>query len=372
VSQVDRDSDTKGYGASLDDALGARHMPVLDGLRAIAALLVVLYHFDERRFLPAGGFGVLVFFVLSGFLITWLLCAEVERTGKVSLRRFYARRSLRIFPAFYVYWAITTAMLLVLQARTGKPVPWAQAASSFFYVCNYYQGLHHYPPSGYSHTWSLGVEEQFYLVWPALFIALARTAGRQRVLWVLSIIAASWAARLTLFFVGAPEEYLYTAFEARCDQLMLGCLVAVTLRAGLARGLVRALTSTPALLVLTLGALGASRAAESHFGPNYRNSIGFCVEPGLVALLIVQLFGSHKHVVVRWLDSRPMKVLGAMSYSIYLYQQLVLHFAPRFVPASAPMLIRLPITVAAVIAVAWLSYRFIETPLNKYKARFAA
>src|SRR5262249_39709282 len=145
----------------LSQSFHAKHIPKLDGLRAISALLVMLYHFGLP--IPAG-LGVTCFFVISGFLITRLLLDGHERTRRVSLKDFYIRRSFRIFPAFYVYWAGITVWLVY-----RRHVIWGQAVSSFFYVCNYYQGLHHYPSTPYSRTWSLGVEEQFYLLWPWVF-----------------------------------------------------------------------------------------------------------------------------------------------------------------------------------------------------------
>jgi len=346
-------------------------MPVLDGLRALAAMAVVVYHFDEERF-PFGGTGVLTFFVLSGFLITWLMCDEAERTGTISLRLFYARRSLRIFPAFYVYWLAALGLALMLHIQKGHPVPWAQAAASFFYVCNYYQGLNHYPSSGFSHTWSLGVEEQFYLLWPAAFLAIARLAPLRRVFVTAGIVALFFAIRLTLhLIVGVPEEYVYTSFETRADQLAVGCLLAVVLRSGSAQGIVRVL-ATPAATVATLSLFLFSQYLASTRGTDYRNVVGFSIEPALVATLILQLFAAHRSPWVRWLDSRPIRFLGRLSYSIYLYQQLVLHIVPRFVPKTLPWLVRLPISAGAVVLVAYASYRFIEQPFNRMKARFAA
>jgi peptidoglycan/LPS O-acetylase OafA/YrhL len=359
------------YGGDLDRALSSRHMPVLDGLRALAAMAVVFYHFDEERF-PIGGTGVLAFFVLSGFLITWLMCDEAERTSTISLRRFYARRSLRIFPAFYVYWLAALALALLLHVQKGRPMPWAQAAASFFYVCNYYQGLNHYPSSGFSHTWSLGVEEQFYLLWPAAFCMIVRLSPLRRVYATAGLVALFFAIRLTLHLVvGVPEEYVYTAFETRADQLAVGCLLAVVLRSGVATGIVRVLI-TPAATLATLGLFVASQYLSFTRGTGYRNVVGFSIEPALVATLILQLFAAHRSPWVRWLDSRPMRFLGGLSYSIHLYQQLVLHILPRFVPKTIPMLVRLPISAGAVVLVAYASYRFVEQPFNRMKARFAA
>ncbi len=349
-------------------------VPALDALRSLAILLVVVGHASAENtrlagasnafaslFFVRGGFvGVDLFFVLSGYLIGRELWLEVERTGGIAVGRFMLRRSFRIWPLYFFFFFFVIVVLGRADFANGKW--WSDAV----FLTNYVnRGV-------VMGSWSLGVEEQFYLVWPAVFLALAHTAGRRRVAWVAAIILASWVARLTLFFLDAPEAYIYTAFETRCDQLMCGCLVAVTLRAGLARGAVRALTRAPGLLLVTILALAASRVAEVRFGTSYRDTVGFCVEPGLVALLIVQLFAAHRHPAVRWLDARPMRFLGALSYSIYLYQQLVLHFVPRFVPASLPLVVRLPVTVGLVVVVGWLSHRLVEAPINRYKARFAA
>src|SRR5215203_3503971 len=116
-----------------------------------------------------GGLGVTIFFVLSGFLITWLLLKEEAKWGDVSLRLFYLRRSLRIFPAFYVFWAVIVIGMGVLR---HKPVAWPQAISALFYTSNYYQAITGNWQTALFHTWSLAIEEQFYLLWPALFMAL--------------------------------------------------------------------------------------------------------------------------------------------------------------------------------------------------------
>jgi peptidoglycan/LPS O-acetylase OafA/YrhL len=113
------------YPSSLDYAIQGRSLPSLDGLRAIAVFLVVFYHSG----LPVnGGVGVLMFFVISGFLITWLLLHEDKRWGNISLRLFYIRRTLRIFPAFYVFWVLVVFTFIVFR----KPLQVSQAAASFF------------------------------------------------------------------------------------------------------------------------------------------------------------------------------------------------------------------------------------------------
>lgn len=152
--------------ADLDSKLSHSHIPALDGIRAVAVFLVIGSHFGFA--LVPGTQGVMIFFVLSGFLITWLLLKENERYGSVSLAGFYKRRTLRIFPAFYVYWLIVVTLLI----GTGRAVPWPHAWSSLLYVSNYYSAINGDPNNGFSHTWSLAIEEQFYLLWPLVFLML--------------------------------------------------------------------------------------------------------------------------------------------------------------------------------------------------------
>ena len=351
----------------LRSALDQRHLGKLDGLRAVAALLVVYYHFGLP--VPAG-FGVLAFFVLSGFLITWLLLLEEDRCGTVSLRNFYVRRSLRIFPAFYCYWFLTTGALLAV----GGHILWGQAMSSFFYVANYYQGLNGYPSSGYSHTWSLGIEEQFYLLWPVAFLALQRR-HQWRLAAATGVVVAVWTLRLFAELVGnVPEEYIYTAFEMRIDHILIGCILALILHDGLGARVWRPLVTHRAFLLLPIGVLLASLCLDRiGGGTRYRNLVGFIVDPIAIALLIPLLLAAGNHPSVRWLDSRLARYLGGISYSIYLYQQMVIgptrHLLNRFGVSEVVTAVVVPL---AVIAAAGMSYRLVESPFLRMKERLAA
>jgi len=331
----------------LAKALRAKHIPKLDGLRALSALLVMLYHFGYP--IPAG-FGVTCFFVISGFLITWLLLEERDKTGGTSLKGFYIRRAFRIFPAFYVYWALSVAYKVIWH----RPLLWGQAVSSFFYVCNYYQGLNAYPESGFSRTWSLGVEEQFYLLWPFLFMKLREPRQLLRVL--LGIIAAIWVYRLGLYFAGVHEYYLYTAFECRADSIFVGCALAVALRQRLLDAWVGRLCRHWTRLLVTVGCLGLSLVFHHAYGSNYRDPVAHLVEPVLFAILIVQMIG------IQWrplelLDARPVRFLGLISYSTYLYHGVV----P--IPASAPVVLKL---IPAYVMAAG-SYLGVEKPFLRLR-----
>jgi peptidoglycan/LPS O-acetylase OafA/YrhL len=135
----------------LDSKLSHSHIPALDGLRAVAVFLVIIAHFGFV--MVPGAHGVMIFFVLSGFLITWLLLKENERYGTVSLAAFYKRRTLRIFPAFYAYWLL----MITLLVGTGRAVLWRHAWRALFYTSNYYSAFRGDPNNGFSHTWSLAI-----------------------------------------------------------------------------------------------------------------------------------------------------------------------------------------------------------------------
>jgi peptidoglycan/LPS O-acetylase OafA/YrhL len=331
-------------------ALNSRHIPKLDALRFVSALLVMLYHFDYP--IPAG-FGVVCFFVMSGFLITWLLLQEREQTGNTSLKGFYLRRAFRIFPAFYAYWTMAVLIRLVRH----HPVLWGQALAAFFYVSNYYQGLHAYPESMLSQSWSLGVEEQFYLLWPFLFAKLS--GDRPKLLKLLGgIICGIWILRLVLYFVGVPEVYLYTAFECRADAIFVGCAMAIALRERRLDRLVAALCAHWTRLIPTYILLVASLWMHHRYGFRYRDPVGDIADPLLFAVLIVQLIGVEWRPL-RVLDTRPVRYLGLISYSTYLYHGVV----P--VPAFLPVFLK----VVPSYLMAAASYTWVEKPFLRMRDR---
>lgn len=339
--------------------LNQTHLPSLDGLRAIAVFMVVFYHLNVLW--VSGGTGVLVFFVLSGFLITWLLLKEEDRFGKISLKLFYLRRTLRIMPAFYVYWFLLVGSLIVF----SKHLFLGQAICSFFYVNNYYQALMGDPNTGLSHTWSLGVEEQFYLLWPITFILLKRNATRLRFL--LCSIAVVWIYRECLVFAfHDPQGYIYEAFDTRADHLMIGCLLAIALKQGVWARLWRFLVALPGMMWATLVALVCSGVAEHFLGVRYRDGIGFIVEPILAAVLIVQGIAHGSSSLGKVLNWKWVSYLGAISYSVYLYHPVTIGIGRKLahhLPVLSPLA-----ALAAVIVVSSASHLFVEKPMQRLRA----
>ncbi len=205
-------------------ALG--HVPALDGLRGIAIALVLSVHVGDE-FLPGGRLGVDLFFVLSGFLITSLLVTEWHATNAISLRAFYRRRALRLFPALFtmlgVYVLVASALGLSGRGDLGSSL--TAAGLGAFYVYNLAAGYFGFMSDGLGHLWSLGQEEQFYVLWPPVLLLALRRRARPRSLiaglWALIVALLAW--RVWLVFGGASGARLYTP-DTHSDPILIGCL----------------------------------------------------------------------------------------------------------------------------------------------------
>jgi peptidoglycan/LPS O-acetylase OafA/YrhL len=355
-------SDIRDSGslAALAENIRRKKIPKLDALRAVSVFLVVLYHV-AFSFIPAG-LGVMVFFVISGFLITWLLLEEVDQTGSVSLGHFYFRRTFRIFPAFYLFWAIIVAALLLKHGH----IIWGQVIATFFYVGNYYQGLNHYPETSLSHAWSLGVEEQYYLLWPAVVLLLARKP--QLLLRVTCAgIFLVWIYRGILVSCGAPQEYIYTAFDTRFDHLLIGCVVAISLRYGFFTKFWRCVCARTGYMLLPLSGLILSAWLFWIYGYHYRDTVGFIADPLMAAILMTQLIATRSKWLA-WMDSAPLVYLGTISYSTYLYNGIG---SPQLSKAFSNLPRAVPIILAFVASYAFatISYYAVEKPFLRMRAR---
>ena len=349
--------------ANLESGLKESQLAGLDGMRAIGAFLVVFYHFGIPY--VSGGLGVLMFFVLSGFLITWLLLRENDERGVVSLRKFYIRRSLRIFPAFYCYAAVLFAVILI------RHTPWvpAQALAALLYCSNYYQAFYGDPNTGFSHTWSLAIEEQFYLLWPMAFLAL-RGNYKSMSRFLAGAIVVIWIYREVLVWVFRVHQgYIYEAFDTRADHLLIGCLLAVALRAKLVPKFWSWITGRPWAAAVTAGLLALSNLGEAAYGYQYRDGVSFIVNPVLTAIWIAQLIALRNSPWWSWMSWAWIRYLGRISYSVYLYQQLLIGVPKKLLPDYGGIW-QLSATVALIVAVASLSHYFVERPFLRLKERF--
>ncbi|GEK17134.1 acyltransferase family protein [Cellulomonas persica] len=343
----------------------------IQGLRAVAVALVLLYHAGVPG-LPGGYVGVDVFFVISGFLITGLIVREIERTGRLSLTRFYARRARRLLPAtalvFVAVAAVTAAVLPVSQWRDVA----SDMVASALYVVNWrFADLSvdylaaDTATSPLQHFWSLAVEEQFYVVWPLLIVGLLWWARRRSGplsrgrlalgLLVIAVPSLAWSVHLT----SADPGRAYFVTTTRLWELTVGALLAV------------GLTRVGRLPLVVRTALGwAGIAAIAAAAALFDVSTPF---PGLAALLPV--LGAAAVIAAGTGDGRgrlaplelaPMQDVGALSYSLYLWHWPVLIGAQAFWGTPGEPL-RVPTALLAIgfsVVPAWLAYRVVEQPFH--------
>ncbi len=347
-----------------------RFRPDLEGLRGIAILLVLLCHVRIPG-AEAGFVGVDVFFVLSGFLITGLLVDEAERTGRISLGAFYARRARRILPAAVVVLASTLLVAQLVLSPLDLPRVTDDTLAASLSLANVrfaIDATDYFGPLNASpvlHFWSLAVEEQFYLFWPVLLLIAARL-GRPRVaMGVLAagIVAGSFALCYTLTW--SSEPWAYYSFPTRAWQLAAGGLIAL---AGpwLGRSPRRLALATGWVGVIMLGAsLGAIQATTAYPGL-------VSLLPTLGALAIIASGGQVGSPVRAGLTWTPLRWLGRISYSVYLWHWPILVLGPVALgltdadegAVGADLPVRLGLVVLAV-ALAALTWRLVEEPFRR-------
>ena len=337
----------------------------LDGLRGVAVLSVMLYHSGVIR----GGFlGVDVFFTLSGFLITSLLLEEHAATGTVDIWRFYVRRALRLLPALLVFLVFWGGMLLALTPPSFWPLAGGYVLAVLCYVANW-TVIYWMPIGIFGHTWSLAIEEQFYLVWPVALVLLVRWVRRPtRIAAVLTLAAAaSLAWRLSLALAGASFPRIYAATDTHADGLLIGAVLAVLLAGGWlgvgGSGGVRRRVAA----VSAIGLAGLLLTAAPVPGHAY----GVSALAALATAGIILHIGTHGSLVARLLECRWLANVGRVSYGLYLWHfPVFVNFEVLRVPGetAAPLLpsaLAWAVTGAAALA----SYFLIERPFLAYKAR---
>lgn len=360
-------------GAPAVTAAAAPHWRGLDGLRALAIAVVVAYHFGV--FPPGGAVGVDLFFVISGFLITSLLVREHDRSDRISLRRFWARRALRLFPALAcaIVLAVVVCLLSTEAVRhdTLAGLPWV-----VLYSGNWARAFGSSPDTLglLGHTWSLAVEEQFYLVWPMICIAwVCHAKNRAR--------AAAW---LTTFVVldcvylvyamnhwGAYRAYYGT--DTHAMGLLAGAALAVAASLPDARARVVGGLGTRRLRVAGAAGLVLFACVTVMYPRSETQSALMIIAATLGSVLLVArvCFGGGGRLA-GVLSTRSVTWVGQRSYGIYLYHVIVAgllfeycHWrgVPRGLAIVAAMLFTL--------ALAQLSYRFVEQPFLRLKARVA-
>ena len=353
------------------------HRDDIQGLRAIAVLTVIASHADVP-FVPGGFVGVDVFFVISGFLISQLLFREVDRSGRLSIPGFYARRARRILPAAtLVTMATIVASAVWLSAidllEVVKDALWAVffAANIHFAAVGTDYFAQENPPSPLQHYWSLSVEEQFYLVWPALLLVLvlvARRRAQKQALprrLVLAVLAVVTVASFAWSVVSTSSDPLaaYFSTPARAWELGLGALTALVAPAVASRwsGVVRGLVCGAGL-----GLIAVACGAYSDQTPFPGWQAALPVVGSALVLLAGAGGQAHQPLPVRALGVLPMRVVGDWSYSLYLWHWPVLIIAERRLGHGLGFS-RTLLCVAVVFVLSALTFRYVEQPFRSPK-----
>ncbi len=338
-----------------------KHLPALDGIRAIAVFVVIIYHAGVVQGVP-GDLGVTAFFVLSGFLITWLLIREYERSGTISLKEFYIGRTLRIFPAYYAFILLS----LAADAALHHYWSWGLIVSAFGYIVNYYNAFLGHPTTSVAHAWSLAVEEQFYLLWPLVLLTLWPKGRRvtRNSLAVVVVGIATWRAILYLGF-HAPASYVYNAFDTRCDSLAIGCLMAVCGSSSAYQAFERGVSRYQWFPLVTLLLIWVSRTKGN---AAYHYTLGMGIDAILLAIFLIQTMKLSTDGIWSFLNHPVIRWLGLISYPCYLYHGWGLDVGIHLV-RSGPPWAQFVAGYVATIAIAAGSYYVIERPFLKIKER---
>lgn len=345
---------------------GATYRPDVDGLRAVAVLSVIVFHLN-KPLLPGGFLGVDVFFVISGFLITRNILQEMER-GTFSIAEFYRRRVKRIAPVMLAVVAATllTSQLLLLpeDARnTAKSAAFSVASLANVYFWRYEDRSYFAVDSGQLpllHLWSLGVEEQFYLLWPLLLLIFYRRARTKAVVTTVAT-AAVLSFLMGDVLYGRDPSFVYYMLPTRAGELLLGALVAI----GVLRHVERSISQYVVLLISTAGTLVLAGSlfliTEQQRFPGWR-----AVPPTAATASLILAGHCGKNLWSRLLATKPLVWIGLISYSAYLWHWPLLalfrygYGEPR--PAFAAIIF------AVTLLLAWSSYRFIEQPTRRSPA----
>lgn len=340
-----------------------RHFTGLDALRAISVLGVIWSHVTAPhalRLLNQGHMGVDLFFAISGFLVTTLLLREYRQAGHISLRNFYIRRTLRIFPLYYAVLALYCVLVFATMRGTPKAAEfWGNLPAFATYTSNWFVDLARGGDHGvtFYFAWSLATEEQFYLFWPPLLVLL---------LWKAK---PSWVPALAAIALLAVQQAASTYGAG------LGATILASLAPAILFGVAFAvLLDSPRIYAAVYPVLGHRAAA-----PLALVWLVACLQlgaPGLLTRFVMAVLvtavcireDTVLHPLLRW---RPAVLVGTISYGIYLMHMLAAN-AVRKVLGHAMGLDVFVLTSVLVFAMAWLSFRYFESPLMRLKNRFSA
>jgi len=339
---------------------GSGKIPSLDGIRAVSFSIVFLAHAGLDHIVP-GRFGVDVFFLLSGYLITVLLIREQSKTGTISLKLFYMRRALRIFPPMYAILG-ATLLLLWLTHQTGG-ITRAGLCSQLFYYQNY--NFHGGIVPGLGPLWSLAVEEHFYLFFPPLMIFLIarfKNYGEiAKVLLVLCSLILIWRSCVVAFL---PNGMVWArdASDTRADSILFGCVLACLQQSPSCGRIFRRQRLERYIIPAGLAILLLTFLFRD---PIFRETLRYTLQGIAIAPLLYYFVHYPDTRIGKLLNSRALAYIGVLSYSLYLLHAVVLVQMQRIIQGSVKVaLLALPVTIALAV----LTRTLIEKPAEKLRS----
>ena len=353
------------------------HNGALDGLRGVAVLLVLMRHSFELvpggfgpqwldDFLGGGYFGVDIFFVLSGFLITSLLLDERETSGVVRMRSFYGRRMLRLMPALAVMLGVVS-IVVVLDGATWSSL-WPTVRSSLFYYQNWHSVWDPENLAGhwFGHLWSLSIEEQFYFVWPVVFLVLVSLTKKHAVRVAVLALGVLWVVwyRLQVWNAGDGWAFVMVRTDTRADALLIGCLVAFLYQWNALRArAVQVAGWCGAVVVFATVAFTSPPDEYLYIGGLTLGALGV----GCMVLAIAE--GSWQGA--RFFTLKPLRIVGKVSYGLYLWHFPIFWFVVQH-SASVNAGVRLVIALVASALFTALSWYAVERPALRLKDKWFA
>ena len=344
------------------------YIPGLDGMRAIAVLIVMISHVGISALIP-GGFGVTVFFFISGFLITRLLLAEIDKDGRIGLKNFYIRRFLRLLPALYFMLIVTFICLTLLGARPSN----GETLAAFTYTMNYYdlwlnsQGIAQTGPWG--HLWSLAVEEHFYLLFPLLLIFFRRNLNLALKACGAIIIGALGWRLLHYYGLPSPEKYTYIATDARLDSIVFGCFFSLLMHLRPDSAWLKRVTGIAPLAFASVLILMSFLIRDDGFRETLRYSL-----QGLALLIFFRnlYFLPRLSWAPKVLDWKPVAWTGKISYGLYLWHIPVTMYFDQFTPLAFGSPAFVLAVFAATYVICWFSYHQVEKPVVELRRQYGS
>jgi peptidoglycan/LPS O-acetylase OafA/YrhL len=343
------------------------HIASLDGIRGVAFLLVFFSHSGLKQIVP-GGFGVTVFFVLSGFLITTLLRLEYQETGRIDLKAFYLRRTFRILPLFYL--VLVSALILRVAGQLSGSLDAPAVVSQVFHFSNFYL-IANGPDSVAGGTivlWSLAIEEHFYLVFPLVYgLIRRRLSTRMQVILLCCACLGCLAWRLVLILgMGRPYVRAELGTDTRFDCLLAGAILAIAVNPALDMS---RLLWQKRLNVIAPLSLVCLLFTFLYRNEDFRFTWRFTIQAFALLPLFAYAITSLGSLTFRLLNSRVMVQLGTLSYALYLVHAVILDWLSNHWDAKEPAVGAT--ALAASLLVAKLLQITVERPIQKYRRKYS-